>query len=124
MTVGSSHRSKSAGGTITGRDPNYPYANAALGSWGWNSRTQTLFDPNRTTDIMGYCSPQWISDYTYSGITTRVAAVNGATAHALAGTASRWRVLLLDGQGPRWGLPIEKEIPPSLKCGNLDPNAN
>jgi hypothetical protein len=99
--------------TITGVDPNYPYANGALGSWGWDGRSQTLFDPTKATDIMGYCSNQWMSDYTYAGITTRVQAVNGVATHALlAETLSKWRVLLIDDRGPRWGIPIENEVAP------------
>ena len=101
--------------TISGVDPKYPYANGALGSWGWDGRSKTLFDPSKTTDIMGYCATQWISDYTYAGITTRVAAVNGnpaAMVLALAQTLSKWRVLLLDARGPRWGVPIEQEVSP------------
>ena len=103
------------GETITGIDPNYPYAKGALGSWGWDSRSQTLFDPTKSTDIMGYCNNQWMSDYTYAGITTRVAAVNGEPAAmvlALPETLSKWRVLLLDPRGPRWGVPIEREVAP------------
>ena len=99
--------------TITGVDSKYPYANGALGSWGWDGRSQTLFDPTKATDIMGYCSNQWMSDYTYAGITTRVQAVNGVATHALlAETLSKWRVLLIDERGPRWGVPIENEVAP------------
>jgi hypothetical protein len=118
--VGHSHgRSHSPcalrGETITGVDPNYPYAKGVLGSWGWDSRSQALFDPSKATDLMGYCNNQWMSDYTYAGITTRVAAVNGQPAAmvlALPETLSKWRVLLLDARGPRWGVPIEQEIAP------------
>jgi hypothetical protein len=118
--VGHSHGRQHApcalkGETITGIDPNYPYAKGALGSWGWDSRSQTLFDPTQSTDIMGYCNNQWMSDYTYAGITTRVAAVNGEPAAmvlALPEMLSRWRVLLLDARGPRWGVPIEQEVAP------------
>jgi hypothetical protein len=103
------------GETISGVDPNYPYANGALGSWGWDGRTRILFDPSKATDIMGYCNNQWMSDYTYAGITTRVAAVNGQPAAmvlTLVETLSKWRVLLLDARGPRWGIPIEQEVAP------------
>jgi len=103
------------GETITGIDPNYPYAKGALGSWGWDSRSQTLFDPSTSTDIMGYCNKQWMSDYTYAAITTRVAAVNGEPAAMvleLPEILSKWRVLLLDARGPRWGVPIEQEVAP------------
>ena len=103
------------GETISGVYPNYPYANGLLGSWGWDCRTQTLFDPSKATDIMGYCTNQWMSDYTYAGIATRVAAVNGQPSplvHALSESLSKWRVLLLDATGPRWGVPIEQEVAP------------
>ncbi len=105
-----------AGGTITGVDPNYPYANGIIGDWGFDPRSKTLLDPNKNTDIMGYCNNKWISDYTYEGLVNRVAAVNAAQdmffdAQALA----TWRVLLLDARGPRWGLPITQ---PSLPEGS------
>ncbi len=48
-------------------DPNYPYPNATLGTWGYDRRNNSLKDPNAYRDLMGYCSPLWISDYTYEG---------------------------------------------------------
>jgi hypothetical protein len=108
---GRNHSPCSTAGTISGVDPNYPYTKAALGSWGYDPRTQALLDPNKNTDIMGYCSNQWMSDYTYSGITTRVAAVDGAAmVYTPADEISRWRVLLVDERGPRWGIPIDDEV--------------
>jgi hypothetical protein len=111
-----------AGGSISGVDPSYPTANAGLGVWGWDPRTQTLFDPLKSsstsdktkytnTDIMGYCNTQWISDYTYAGITTRLASVNGIKNHSVSAVVSKWRVLLIDDKGPRWGIPFETEVP-------------
>lgn len=111
-----------AGGSISGVDPNYPTANAGLAVWGWDPRTLTLFDPTKSssttdktkytnTDIMGYCNTQWISDYTYAGMTTRVASVNGVKAHSLSAVTSKWRVLLVDDKGPRWGIPFDTEVP-------------
>jgi len=105
-----------AGGSISGVDPNYPYANAALGSWGLEPRKKTLVDPSKNTDIMGYCNNKWISDYTYQALVNRVAAVNGAQDQVFGAQAlGTWRVLLLDPRGPRWGLPIRK---PSLPAGD------
>jgi hypothetical protein len=111
---GRNHAPCSTAGTITGVDPNYPYANGALGSWGYDARTQTLFDPTKSTDIMGYCANQWVSDYTYSGIATRVGAVDSAAmamVYTVPGALSRWRVLLVDDRGPHWGIPITDEVP-------------
>lgn len=111
---GRNHAPCSTAGTISGVDPNYPYANGALGSWGYDARTKLLIDPTKSTDIMGYCSNQWMSDYTYSGITTRVAAVNGvAMIYTPPDVLSRWRVLLVDDKGPRWGIPITDQVPPA-----------
>jgi hypothetical protein len=99
-----------AGGTITGVDASYPYMNGVIGAWGYDRRKgQTLLDPNKNTDIMGYCNSKWISDYTYQGLVNRVATVNGAQDQIfIAQAVSTWRVLLLDARGPRWGLPITK----------------
>jgi hypothetical protein len=64
-------------------------------------------------DIMGYCRPYWISDYTYNALTARVSALN-ATFFELPSTTEQmaWRVLLLDDQGPRWGLPFSRPEAP------------
>ncbi|MBN2576741.1 MAG: hypothetical protein JXP73_19410 [Deltaproteobacteria bacterium] len=101
------------GSSMTGIDPKYPYEGGVIGVWGYDASKQTLFDPTKATDIMGYCSNQWISDYTYEGLATRVAAVNGVTMIYTPATAlSRWRILLADDRGPRWGIPIAEEVAP------------
>jgi len=109
---GRNHSPCSTAGTITGVDASFPYTNGALGSWGYDYRTQALLDPAKYTDIMGYCSNKWMSDYTYNGITTRVSAVNGvADVYTPAYALARWRILLADERGPRWGIPIADEVP-------------
>ena len=60
-------RQHSPCGGASSPDPNYPYANAAIGVYGFDLTTSTLKPPT-ATDVMGYCSNQWISDYTYSGV--------------------------------------------------------
>lgn len=104
----------SGGGTITGVDRNYPYSDGGIGVWGYDSRTQKLIDPAKTKDIMSYCSPLWLSDYTYDALATRVTALNGtAMIHTPAYALSRWRILLVGGpSGPRWGIPVNEEVPP------------
>jgi hypothetical protein len=53
-------------GGATGTDPNYPYPGGMIGVPGWDSFQSTAtLKPSTDTDIMGYCSNQWISDYTY-----------------------------------------------------------
>lgn len=110
---GRNHAPCSTGGTISGVDPNFAYAGGLIGSWGYDARTKTLYDPSKSSDIMSYCTNQWMSDYTYGAIVTRVAAVNGvAMVHVPPQSLSRWRILLLDDKGPRWGIPITDETPP------------
>ena len=48
-------------------DPAYPYTGGTIGVWGWNASTNTLVAPT-LTDIMGYCSNQWISDWTWTQV--------------------------------------------------------
>ena len=52
-------------GGASGADPSYPYAGGDIGAFGWNSSTNALV-ATTTKDIMGYCSPKWISDYNWT----------------------------------------------------------
>ena len=51
----------------TSGDTNYPHAGGVINFWGWNSLTNTLVSPT-STDVMGYCSNQWISDYNWAAV--------------------------------------------------------
>lgn len=59
-------------GSPTGPDENYPstgnYVQGHIGQYGIDLRTMELKQPQFYTDIMGYCSRKWISDYTYSNV--------------------------------------------------------
>ncbi len=48
-------------------DPNYPYPGGLIGVPGWDvfASSNNLKPAPTYTDIMGYCSTQWISDYVY-----------------------------------------------------------
>ena len=50
-------------------DPAYPYANGRIGVSGYDITT-SQFKLSTMADVMGYCSPDWVSDYTYKGIMT------------------------------------------------------
>ena len=52
---------------ITGVDPDYPYPDGSIGTWGYHSGEQGLIPP-RASDLMGYCADAWISDYHYDKI--------------------------------------------------------
>ncbi len=48
-------------------DPSYPYANARIGVFGFDVATGVVMDAERR-DVMSYCGPEWVSDYTYEAI--------------------------------------------------------
>ncbi len=54
-------------GGVGGPDSNYPYAGGVIGVFGFNVRLNQLLSSS-TADLMGYCSPTWISDYTYTNV--------------------------------------------------------
>ncbi len=55
-------------GGPTAIDTKYPYADASIGTWGWDVVEKTFLDPEERHDFMSYCSPIWVSDYTYASI--------------------------------------------------------
>ncbi|MFC2042793.1 hypothetical protein ACFLUA_01405, partial [Chloroflexota bacterium] len=48
-------------------DPYYPYPSGIIGQSGFNLSQFTVI-PDNYKDIMSYCSPEWVSDYTYLGL--------------------------------------------------------
>lgn len=49
-------------------DPHYPYPDASIGVYGVDTSEEVLLDPAQTRDMMSYCGPEWVSDYTYEGL--------------------------------------------------------
>lgn len=43
----------------------YPYLDGSVGSWGYDFLTGALVSPTRP-DMMSYCGPEWISDYSFN----------------------------------------------------------
>ncbi len=98
--------------------PGYPYPGGKIGVWGFDSLNHLLLDPALYGDVMGYCSPDWISDYTYSALFTRIQYVNGLTAQdnvrATEVPASAYRRVLVDAHGGlRWGARFVPSAPSS-----------
>ncbi len=92
-------------GGAAGADGDYPYEGAKIGWWGFEA-PEKLHNPTTDTDIMGYCNNQWVSDYTYRFFTDRVALLNGAMrVLPPPGGMQHFRFLLVDQDGPRWGVP-------------------
>lgn len=55
-------------GGVASSDPAYPYSGGLIGIWGYDSVLNQLKSPATHKDIMGYCTPNWISDYVYNKI--------------------------------------------------------
>jgi hypothetical protein len=109
---GRSHAPCAPGG-IQGVDSRYPHQGGATGVWSYDFRSMKFIDPMTTRDIMGYCEPKWISDYTYEALVDRSEMLNEnmlvltdpATIHA-------YRVLLLDAEGLQWSEPFPRPDAP------------
>jgi hypothetical protein len=54
-------------GGPAGIDPQYPRSDGSTGAYGMDVVAKTL-EASTMADIMGYCDPKWISDYTYRGV--------------------------------------------------------
>ncbi len=105
---------------IGGVDTTYPYPKGSSGVWGYDAVTKLFMDPEKTGDMMGYCDPEWVSDYTYLALYDRIVAVDtlvaptpfsevaqgergvemlGAPKGAVAVRASRFRMVSVDAEG-------------------------
>ena len=78
--VGHAHgREHSPCGGAQNVDTDYPHTGGAIGVWGYDLFTKKLINPSKGRDFMGYCPNEWVSDYTFSALFDRIAAVNGST---------------------------------------------
>ena len=78
-------------GGAGGPDLSYPHSGGSIGIWGFDAVEDRLVDPNRYKDLMGYCNPDWVSDYHF----------DKAMAHRLAGDGG---VILDDEPAPSGGV--------------------
>lgn len=98
-------------------DADFPYADGSVGSWGYDATADSIVAPHGLHDVMSYCRPRWISDYSFQ----RAAAFRLEEEHNyVAGTAasrSRQSVLLLWGRTGPGGPALEPafvlNLPPS-----------
>jgi IPT/TIG domain-containing protein len=82
-------------------DPNYPYPGGIIGVPGWDAFTTSnnLKTSADHTDIMGYCSNQWVSDYVYiSVLNFRLSSPIGLVASDVVGGNSQQEGLLVWGR--------------------------
>jgi hypothetical protein len=102
------------------------HRNAGLGTYGYDFAQARFLKPRTYRDVMSYCTPVWISDYTYQGIFERLDHIQAQGFRALSleapelyrlarvgrhgdsawlgdrvkrGSAARYELALLDAQG-------------------------
>ncbi|HVI02997.1 MAG TPA: hypothetical protein VM869_30085 [Enhygromyxa sp.] len=59
-------------GDAAGVDPSYPYEGGIIGVWGFGIRLFRFHSPTASYDYMSYCSPSWVSDWTWSKTFSRI----------------------------------------------------
>ena len=104
-------------------DPRFPEPDGSIGSWGYDSRGEgRLVDPG-TGDLMGYCTPHWVGEFTFTtALQHRLADEEGETQ---AIRAAPVRSLLLWGGADAEGNPslesaLVVDAPPLLPDGGGD----
>jgi hypothetical protein len=80
-------------------DPDFPYEGGGLGVPGWDIVNEQWLAPEEHADVMGYCTPDWISDYTYGALHHRIAAVEGLRGAREALPSSPWLTFELEPGG-------------------------
>jgi len=108
-------------------DPNYPYANAAMGAgnrfiWGFDAGSNRFVDPTPSSahDVMSYCSGNWFSDYNYRLMqvyltpSDRTAAAGADRVAADSAAADAQELLLVSGDVDAQGLHLN---PPKATVG-------
>ncbi len=97
----------------TGGSRTYPYANGAIGSWGYGILSKKLYSPTSYSDFMGYCNPTWVSDYTFGALLTRVRAVSPLT-KGIALPGGEYRFVQVSPEGDlRWGRTVTLPAAPT-----------
>lgn len=52
---------------VSESDPDYPYDGGVIGQYGFDMDNFVVI-PKSRADVMGYCRPVWVSDYTYESL--------------------------------------------------------
>ncbi len=49
-------------------DDDFPYTSGSIGNWGYDAATGITYDPDEWVDLMTYCTPEWISDFSFGKV--------------------------------------------------------
>lgn len=119
--VGHNHgRSHAPCGGAGGADQGFPYGGGLIGSWGYDLLTGELFNPSQNADLMGYCNPSWVSDYTFTAFFNRIKTVNNASfIYDAAMLDQTWERVLIGVDGPSFLDDITLHHPPTGEVRTL-----
>jgi hypothetical protein len=96
-------RAHAPGCDAAGVDPKFPYANTGVGVDGYSIPEKAFKSRKKWKDVMGYCYPTWISDYTWNGLATRMRIVNAfATPRSLRAPLRVLQGYCSPGHAPEW----------------------
>jgi len=120
----------------------YPYPNGIIGGptgntnryFGWNADLRQVV-PSTWTDMMTYCADEWVSDFTYNALRSRLVSEGTGSAAEVAARSAASQLLVLGqadltaGTAELWplyvmpNLPVEEPIPGAdwaivLRAGN------
>ncbi len=95
-------------GNPAGVDGSFPYSGGTIGAFGFDIVAGVVKFPT-LRDLMSYCDPPWISDYTYKAI-LNYRASNPMIASAATGSAATRRGLLVWGRIEQGRLVLEPGI--------------
>ena len=106
-------------GSASGPDPDYPYDNGDIGVWGYDLRRSRLLNPEQYADLMGYCRPRWISDFSFlKAMDYRLNQEDDVLGSDVSDPAPHGRTLMLWGSAGNGELLLEPafmiDAPPTL----------
>jgi hypothetical protein len=91
-----------------GVDTAYPHANGGIGAWGI-SADGSLYPPTQP-DLMSYCSPRWVSDYSYSAVFNFRQASGGSGRDAQLDAQPVAETLLVSGEIDSRGIRLDPAL--------------
>ena len=113
--VGHNHgRNHAPCGGAGGVDGGYPHDGGEIGVWGYDLVYRDLKAPGSHADVMGYCNPIWVSDYTFNALANRSQAVNGSSLIIPPDMLDRtWERVRIGADGSvSWLAPLTMRTPP------------
>lgn len=112
--VGHNHGRGHAPCRVDDADPGFPHPGGKIGEWGYDLLERSMKNPDTHVDLMGYCDPAWVSDYTYRAFFDRMQAIDGAAYQYIPEEARNltYERVAAFASGATWLDPVTIERPP------------